>query len=49
MPDERWPQVVETIEALRPIASKAVDTVFALRLGTAVEDAFGKQLARYKK
>jgi DNA-binding transcriptional MerR regulator len=49
MPDERWPEVIETIEALRPIASEAVDTVLTLRLGTAVEDAFGKQLARYKK
>jgi hypothetical protein len=49
MPDERWPEVIETIEALRPIASEAVNTVLTLRLGTAVEDAFGKQLARYKK
>ena len=49
MPDERWPEVVETIEALLPIASQAVNTVLTLRLGTAVEDAFGKQLARYKK
>jgi DNA-binding transcriptional MerR regulator len=49
MPDERWPEVVETIEALLPIASQAVNTVLILRLGTAVEDAFGKQLARYKK
>ncbi len=49
MPDDRWPEVIETIEALRPIASQAVNTVLALRLGTEVEDAFGKQLARYKK
>jgi DNA-binding transcriptional MerR regulator len=49
MPAEQWPQVVETIEALRPIASQAVNTVFALRLATEVEDAFGKQLARYKR
>jgi DNA-binding transcriptional MerR regulator len=49
MPDERWPEVISTIEALRPIASQAVNTVFALRLGTEVEDAFGKQLARLKK
>jgi DNA-binding transcriptional MerR regulator len=49
MPDERWPEVIETIEALRPIASQAVNTVFALRLATEVEDAFGKQLARLKK
>jgi DNA-binding transcriptional MerR regulator len=49
MPEDRWPEVIETIEALRPIASEAVNTVLTLRLGTAVEDAFGKQLARYKK
>jgi DNA-binding transcriptional MerR regulator len=49
MPDERWPEVIESIEALRPIAAEALNTVFALRLGTEVEDAFGKQLARYKK
>jgi DNA-binding transcriptional MerR regulator len=49
MPDERWPEVVQTIEALLPIASQAVNTVLTLRLGTAVEDAFGKQLSRYKK
>lgn len=49
LPDERWPEVIETIELLRPIASAAVNTVFALRLGSEVEDAFGKQLARYKR
>ncbi len=49
MPDERWPEVIEAIEALRGIASEALITVFTLRLGTEVEDAFGKQLARYKK
>ncbi|MDX6616855.1 MAG: hypothetical protein QOD60_1946 [Solirubrobacterales bacterium] len=49
MPEDQWPQVIETIEALRPIAHEAVKTVLTLRLGTAVEDAFGKQLARYKK
>jgi len=49
MPDERWPEVIEAIEALRGIASQAMMTVFTLRLGTAVEDAFGKQLARYKR
>ena len=49
MPDDRWPEVIEAIEALRGIASQAMMTVFTLRLGTAVEDAFGKQLARYKK
>lgn len=49
MPAEQWPEVVETIEALRPIASQAVNTVFALRLATEAEDAFGKQLSRYKR
>ncbi len=45
-PDERWPEITESIERLRPIASEAVLAVFKQTMTTEVEDAFGKILER---
>jgi DNA-binding transcriptional MerR regulator len=40
MPPERWPEIEEAVERLRPIASEALMTIFQQRLGTQIEDAF---------
>ncbi len=43
-PPERWPEVRETLERLRPLAGDAVMAVFGLAMGDAVERAFGAVL-----
>jgi DNA-binding transcriptional MerR regulator len=48
-PDERWDEVIESIDALRPIASEALLAVFKQRMTTQVENAFGKVLAQQAK
>jgi len=45
-PEERWGEVVESIERLRPIASDALVSVFQMTMTTAVEDEFGRELER---
>jgi DNA-binding transcriptional MerR regulator len=48
-PDERWDEMIEAIDALRPIASEALLAVFKQRMTTEVEAAFGKVLAQQAK
>ena len=48
-PEERWPEVLESIERLRPIASRALLASFQQTMTREVQDAFGKELARYSK
>jgi DNA-binding transcriptional MerR regulator len=43
-PDEKWPEVRETLERLRPLASEAVLAAFQQAMTEEVEKAFGKQL-----
>jgi DNA-binding transcriptional MerR regulator len=43
-PAERWPEVRETLERMRPLAGDAVMAVFGLAMGDAVERAFGAVL-----
>jgi len=45
-PEARWPEVTESIERLRPLASEAVLAVFQQTMTRAVEAAFGKELER---
>jgi DNA-binding transcriptional MerR regulator len=45
MPPERWPEIAEAVERLRPIASEALMAIFRQRLGTQIERAF-KEIAR---
>ena len=40
MPSERWPEIEDSIERLRPAASSAVMAIFQERLSTQIEDAF---------
>ena len=45
-PKERWPEVLESIERLRPIASQALVSVFQMTMSEHVEREFGKELDR---
>jgi DNA-binding transcriptional MerR regulator len=42
MPPERWPEIQQAVERLRPIASEALMAIFEQRLSTQVEGAFGE-------
>lgn len=48
-PEERWDEMIDAIDALRPIASEALLAVFKQRMTTQVEAAFGKVLAQQAK
>jgi hypothetical protein len=45
-PEERLPEIVESIERLRPLASRALMGVFQLTMTREVEDAFGRELRK---
>ena len=45
-PEERWPEVREALERLRPLASESLLAVFQLTMTVAVDDAFGRELER---
>jgi DNA-binding transcriptional MerR regulator len=40
MPPERWPEIEEAVERLRPIAAEAVIAIFQRQLGVQIEGAF---------
>ena len=48
-PEERWPEILESIERLRPIASQALLASFRQTMTREVQDAFGKELARLSR
>jgi DNA-binding transcriptional MerR regulator len=48
-PEGRWPEVMESIERLRPLASEALLAVFQQTMTREVEAAFGKELERRTK
>jgi DNA-binding transcriptional MerR regulator len=48
-PEDRWAEVIESVERLRPIASQALLATFQQTMTREVQDAFGKELARYSK
>jgi DNA-binding transcriptional MerR regulator len=43
-PEDQWPQVVEALESLRPLASEALLAVFQLVMTDVTEEAFGRVL-----
>lgn len=45
-PEDRWPEVLEALERLRPLASEALLGMFGLAMTDAVEKAFGRELER---
>jgi DNA-binding transcriptional MerR regulator len=48
-PEERWADVVDMIERLRPMASQALLGVFQLTMSREVEAAFGRELERVSR
>lgn len=47
--DERWPEVVEALERLRPVASETVVSVFRQSLSAEMQSAFERELERQAK
>jgi DNA-binding transcriptional MerR regulator len=45
-PEERWPEVSEALERLRPLAVESLVAVFGLAMDDATERTFGRQLER---
>ena len=45
-PPERWPEVSAAIQALMPVASQALLTVFGDRLAQAAQEQLGAEVAR---
>ena len=48
-PAERWPEVRDAIERLRPLAAESVLAVFQLAMSDAVDTAFGRELDRLRR
>lgn len=48
-PEERWPEVMQSIEGLRPVAAQVVSATFGLTMTHAADAAFGKEVARLTK
>jgi DNA-binding transcriptional MerR regulator len=48
-PEERWTEVVATIEQLRPLASRALLGVFQITMSREVEVAFGRELDKLSR
>ena len=45
-PEERWLEVSEALERLRPLAAESLVAMFALAMDEATERTFGRQLER---
>ncbi len=48
-PEERWSEVTESIERLRPLSSRALLAAYQLTMSHEVEAAFGRELQRLTK
>jgi DNA-binding transcriptional MerR regulator len=48
-PNERWPEMTEAVEQLRPLASEALNATFRLALTAEIEKTFGEVLERRRK
>jgi len=48
-PEERWPEVMKSIEGLRPLAARAIEATFGLTMTREVDAAFGKEVSRLAK
>ena len=48
-PDERWDELTEAVNSLRPLASEALLALFKQRMTSALEDAFGKAIQHRPK
>jgi DNA-binding transcriptional MerR regulator len=48
-PDDRWQELIEAVNSLRPLASEALLALFKQSMTTQLEDAFGKVLEHQSK
>jgi DNA-binding transcriptional MerR regulator len=48
-PDDRWDELIEAVNSLRPLASEALLALFKQSMTTQLEDAFGKVLEHQAK
>jgi DNA-binding transcriptional MerR regulator len=48
-PEDQWPQVVDALERLRPLASEALLAVFQMVMTDVTEEAFGRVLKQEPK
>jgi DNA-binding transcriptional MerR regulator len=49
VPTERWPEVRDALERLRPLAVEAVMAIFPMAMSDAVDKAFGRELEQLPK
>jgi len=45
-PEERWPEVRDALERLRPLAADSMVAIFGVAMADASEEAFGRELDR---
>jgi DNA-binding transcriptional MerR regulator len=48
-PKDRWPEVREALERLRPLAAESLLAIFQITMSEAVEKAFGRELERTRR
>jgi DNA-binding transcriptional MerR regulator len=48
-PDDRWPEVSDALERMRPLASDSMLAIFQMAMDEEVEEAFGRELARARR
>jgi hypothetical protein len=48
-PDEGWDELIEGVDALRPLASEALLALFKLRMTSELERAFGRVIEHQAK
>jgi DNA-binding transcriptional MerR regulator len=48
-PEERWPEVRDALERLRPLAAESLLAVFGLAMSEATEEAFGREVEKLRR
>ncbi len=48
-PEERWDELIDAVDSLRPLASEALLAMFKLRMTSQLEEAFGKVIEQQAK
>jgi DNA-binding transcriptional MerR regulator len=48
-PEDRWLEVLETIQRLRPLSAQALLSVYGLTMSEQVESAFGREIEKFSK
>lgn len=48
-PEERWPEVSDALERLRPLAGEVLMAMFSIAMTEAIDQAFGREMARVKR